>query len=326
MTYGAGAMSWMRGRVYEQIMAALPGRRVVEFGDIEPNPRYETCMEVVRLARQEEVGYMLAVGGGSVSDGTKFIAAAVRYEGEDPWDIIVKRAPISSVVPHGCVTTLPATSSEANSTMVISREATREKLSRTDPLLYAEFAILDPETTYTLPDRQTANGIVDTYIHVLEQYLTYDVNASLHDRQAEGILLTLIEEAPKVRANPRDYDVRANIMWCASQGLNGLLRCGVPARADGAFWHRSRPEPGDRVSCRAAPSAPVEGAKADPVRAAGVGGAGAGRRGGDRRGDLENGDVFSRTRGAYHVGRLRAHADRLRGDRRTFSSARLEAG
>jgi NADP-dependent alcohol dehydrogenase len=124
--------------------------------------------------------------------------------------------------------TLPATSSEVNSGMVISREATKEKYGRGDPRLFGKFAILDPETTYTLPPRQTGNGIVDTFVHVFEQYLTYDVNAPLQDRQAEGILLTLIEEAPKVRADPNDYDVRANLMWCASQGLNGLIRCGVP--------------------------------------------------------------------------------------------------
>jgi NADP-dependent alcohol dehydrogenase len=228
MTYPAGAMSWMRGSVYDQIVEALKEHSIVEFGEIEPNPRFETLMKGVQQARQEGVGYLLAVGGGSVSDGTKFMAAAIPYTGEDPWDIIVRRVPIASAVPHGCVMTLPATSSEVNAGMVISRESTKEKYGRADPLLFAEFAILDPETTYTLPARQTGNGIVDTFVHVMEQYMTYPVNAPLQDRQAEAILLTLIEEAPKVRANPRDYDVRANLMWCASQGLNGLIRCGVP--------------------------------------------------------------------------------------------------
>jgi NADP-dependent alcohol dehydrogenase len=228
MTYAAGAMSWMRGGVYDQVMDALIGRSVVEFGEIEPNPRYETLMKGVQQARAEGVGYLLAVGGGSVSDGTKFMAAAIPYEGDDPWDIVVKRVPIASAVPHGCVTTLPATSSEVNSGMVISRESTKEKYGRSDLLLFAEFAILDPETTYSLPDRQVGNGIVDTFVHVMEQYMTYDVNAPLQDRQAEAILVTLIEEAPKVRADPTDYDVRANLMWCASQGLNGLICCGVP--------------------------------------------------------------------------------------------------
>lgn len=228
MTYATGAMSWMKDGVYGQIMDALGKHTVVEFGEIEPNPRYETLMRGVEQARREGVGYLLAVGGGSVSDGTKFMAAAIPYRGNDPWDIVAKWVPISSAVPHGCVTTLPATSSEVNSGMVISNESTREKLSRSDPLLFAEFAILDPETTYTLPDRQVGNGIVDTYIHVLEQYLTYDVNAPLQARQAEAILITLIEEAPKVKADPADYDVRANLMWCSSLALNGHLRCGVP--------------------------------------------------------------------------------------------------
>jgi NADP-dependent alcohol dehydrogenase len=228
MTYGAGAMSWMRGGIYDQIMDALKRHSVVEYGGIEANPRYETCMGAVEMAKREGVGFLLAVGGGSVSDGTKFIAAAIRYGGQDPWEIVAKRAPIVSAVPHGCVMTLPATSSEANSTMVISRESTQEKYGRSDPHLYAEFAILDPETTYSLPERQVGNGIVDTFVHVMEQYATYDVNAPLHDRQAEAILLTLVEEGPKVKADPMDYDVRANLMWCASQGLNGLLRCGAP--------------------------------------------------------------------------------------------------
>jgi NADP-dependent alcohol dehydrogenase len=228
MCYGEGAMSWMRGGVYKQIIDALHAHTVVEFGGIEANPRYETLIKGVELARREGVGYLLAVGGGSVSDGTKFMCAAIPFEGKDPWDIIVKRAPLATALPHGTVMTLPATSSEVNSGMVISREATQEKFGRGDPLLFGKFAILDPETTYTLPARQTGNGIVDTFVHVFEQYMTYDVNSPLQDRQAEAILLTLIEEAPKVRVTPNDYDVRANLMWCASQGLNGLIRCGVP--------------------------------------------------------------------------------------------------
>ena len=228
LCYGEGAMSWMRGGVYEQIMDALKAHAVVEFGGIEANPRYETLIGGVELGRREGVGYLLAVGGGSVSDGTKFLCAAIPFEGKDPWDIIVRRAPLATALPHGTVLTLPATSSEVNSGMVISRDATQEKFGRGDSLLFGQFAILDPETTYSLPARQTGNGIVDTFVHVFEQYMTYDVNAPLQDRQAEGILLTLIEEAPKVRANPMDYHVRANLMWCASQGLNGLIRCGVP--------------------------------------------------------------------------------------------------
>lgn len=226
MTYGGGSIK--RNGVYDQVVAALKGRQLVEFGGIEPNPRYETLMRAVAQVKAEGIGFLLAVGGGSVLDGTKFIAAAVKYTGDDPWDILAREAPVAAALPLGAVLTLPATGSEMNGNAVISRESTREKLSFSSPLVYPRFSILDPETTYSLSARQVANGIVDTFVHVAEQYLTYSVNAPLQDRQAEAILLTLIEEAPKVKANPQDYDVRANLMWCATQALNGMIGCGVP--------------------------------------------------------------------------------------------------
>jgi len=227
MTYGGGGSIRQNG-VYDQTIDALKGHSVVEFGGIEPNPRYEICMEAVEKAKTERVNFLLAVGGGSVLDATKFIAAAIRYEGKDPWDIVGKRAPVTSAVPLGCVMTLPATGSEMNSIAVISRESTREKLPFSSRHIYPQFSIIDPETTFSLPERQVANGIVDTFVHVVEQYLTYDVNTPLQDRQAEAILLTLIEEAPKVLKDPKNYDVRANLIWCATHGLNGLIACGVP--------------------------------------------------------------------------------------------------
>lgn len=226
MTYGSGSIK--RNGVYDQVMAALKGRALVEFGGIEPNPRYETLMRAVAQVKAEGIGFLLAVGGGSVLDGTKFIAAAVEYTGDDPWDIFAREAPVTAALPLGAVLTLPATGSEMNGNAVISRESTREKLAFSSPLVYPRFSILDPETTYSLSARQVANGIVDTFVHVAEQYLTYRVNAPLQDRQAEAILLTLIEEAPKVKADPQNYDVRANLMWCATQALNGLIGCGVP--------------------------------------------------------------------------------------------------
>ncbi|MDO9529204.1 MAG: iron-containing alcohol dehydrogenase [Syntrophales bacterium] len=226
MTYGGGSIR--QNGVYDQVMDALKGHSVVEFSGIEPNPRYETCMEAVKKAKIEGVDFLLSVGGGSVLDATKFIAAAIRYEGNDPWDILGERAPVTSAVPIGCVITLPATGSEMNSIAVISRESTREKLPFSSKHVYPQFSILDPETTYSLPERQITNGIVDTFVHVLEQYLTYDANTPLQDRQAEAILLTLIEEAPKVLEDPNNYDVRANLVWCATHGLNGLIACGVP--------------------------------------------------------------------------------------------------
>ncbi len=225
MTYGGGSIH--KNGVYDQVKAALGNRKVVEFGGIEPNPRHETCMRAVDLAKKEGAGFLLSVGGGSVLDGTKYIAAALHHDGPDPWDILAKSAPVNAATPLGCVLTLPATGSESNGFSVVSRDATGEKLAFFSPLVFPKFAILDPDTTATLPPRQIANGVVDAFAHVLEQYLTYDVKSPLQDRQAEAILITLVEEGPKVLANPGDYDARANVMWAATQALNGIIACGV---------------------------------------------------------------------------------------------------
>lgn len=225
VTYGGGSIR--SNGVYDQVMAALKQCRVVEFGGIQPNPEYETLMQAVRLARAEKAEFLLAVGGGSVLDGTKFIAAAIPFEGE-PWDIVQKHAEVKSAVPLGSVLTLPATGSEANPYAVISRAETGEKLAFSSPHVYPKFSVLDPETTFTLPPRQVANGIVDAYVHVMEQYLTYPAKAELNDRFAESILQTLIEVGPKTLARPTDYDVRATFVWAATMALNGLIGCGVP--------------------------------------------------------------------------------------------------
>ena len=226
MTYGGGSIQ--RNGVYDQVTAALEGRSLSEFGGIEPNPRYETLLRAIEQCRREGIDFLLSVGGGSVLDGTKFIAAALRYDGDDPWTMMTERIAVPEAVPIGCVLTLPATGSEMNGNFVISRESTGQKLGCWSAAVHPRFSILDPETTYSLPPRQTANGVVDTFIHVVEQYMTYDVNAPLQDRQAEAILLTLIEEGPKALADPRDYDARANLMWCATNGLNSLIGRGVP--------------------------------------------------------------------------------------------------
>ncbi len=225
LTYGQGSIK--QNGVYDQVMQALAGRTVLEYGGIEPNPQYDTLMPAVELARREKVDFLLAVGGGSVVDGTKFIAASIPFEG-DPWDIVAKRAPLQSAVPIGVVLTLPGTGSEMNMWSVISRDSARAKLPFGSPLVYPRFSILDPETTYSLPWRQTANGIVDTFTHVMEQYATYPADAPLQDRMAEAILLTLIEEAPKVLENPHHYAARANLMWCATVALNETIGVGVP--------------------------------------------------------------------------------------------------
>ena len=226
ISYGGGSIK--ANAVYQQVIDALQGHAYIEFSGIEPNPEYETCMKAVALIKKEKIDFVLAVGGGSIIDATKFIVAAVDYEGKDPWDILAKGAEVTSAIPYGTVLTLPATGSEMNAGSVISRREFGDKLAFDSPHVFPKFSILDPVTTYTLPIRQVTNGIVDAFVHVLEQYLTYPANAPIQDRFAEGILLTLIEEGPKALENPKDYDARANIMWCATMALNGLINQGVP--------------------------------------------------------------------------------------------------
>lgn len=223
--YGGGSIK--RNGVFEQVRKALLHYEWTEFAGIEPNPHFETCMKAVQIIKTNKINYLLAVGGGSVLDATKFIAAAACYEG-DAWEILAQGAPVREALPLSSVLTLPATGSEMNSGAVITRAETKEKLAFNSPLVFPVFSILDPETTYSLPDNQTANGIVDAFVHVCEQYLTYPANAPLQDRYAESILQTLIENGPEVLQNPEDYNLRANIMWAATMALNGLIAVGVP--------------------------------------------------------------------------------------------------
>lgn len=228
LTYGGGSIK--QNGVYEQVLEALKGFAVHEFGGIEPNPRYETLMKAVSLVQAEKLDFLLAVGGGSVLDGTKFIALAANDTvGLDPWDFMAsRRKGPASALPIGSVLTLPATGSEMNGNLVISRESTQEKLGFGSSLVYPRFSVLDPETSYSLPPRQVANGIVDAFVHVMEQYLTYPTYAPLQDRQAEALLLTLMEEGPRALEHPKDYNVRATLMWCATSALNGAISRGVP--------------------------------------------------------------------------------------------------
>jgi NADP-dependent alcohol dehydrogenase len=223
----AGGGSIHNNGAYEQVVAALGSRIVAEFWGIEANPRYETLATAVDLAREKEIDFLLPVGGGSVFDGTKFVAAAVPFQGPI-WDIVEKGAKVVSALPIGGVLTLPATGSEANGNAVISREETHEKLYFGSPLVYPVFSILDPTFTLTLDRRQSANGVVDAFVHVCEQYVSDPVHAPLHDRFAEGILLTLTEEGPKVMKDPTDLVARGHVMWAATCALNGLVGCGVP--------------------------------------------------------------------------------------------------
>ncbi|MBI9066074.1 MAG: iron-containing alcohol dehydrogenase [Salinivirgaceae bacterium] len=226
MLYGGGSIK--KNGIYKQAVNALENHDFIEFSGIEPNPRYETAMKAVELVKKEKIDFLLAVGGGSVIDATKFIAAAAKYEGDDPWDILANYAKVTDALPIGTILTLPATGSEMNGNSVLTKAATKEKLAFGSPLVLPKFSILDPEVTYSLPKRQLINGVIDAYVHVIEQYLTYPVNSPVQDRFAEGILLTLIEEGKKALQNEQaDYENRANIMWAATMALNGLIGVGV---------------------------------------------------------------------------------------------------
>ena len=226
LTCGGGSIK--KNGVYSQVMNALKGAEIWEFGGIEVNPHYETCMKAVEIVKKENINFLLSVGGGSVLDATKFIAAAALYTNGDPWDILVKGGKVENAIPIGAVITLPATGSEMNGNSVITRISTLEKMAFSSQKVMPQFSVLDPECVFTLPDKQVANGIVDAFIHVMEQYLTFSVNSPLQDRFAESILTTLIEEGPKVLANRNDYDAAANFMWSATMALNGLIGAGVP--------------------------------------------------------------------------------------------------
>ena len=225
VTYGGGSI--LGNGVMAQVRQALGERLVAEFGGIEPNPDYATLMRAVVAGREHGIDFVLAVGGGSVADGSKFIAAALHYEG-DPWELLTGQGKVKSAVPLGVVLTLAATGSEMNSGAVISRRETGDKLFFGSEKVFPRFAVLDPSTLFSLPERQTANGVVDAFVHTIEQYLTYPANAKVQDRMAEGLLLTLLEEGPKLLASPTDYDARANVMWAATMALNGYLGAGVP--------------------------------------------------------------------------------------------------
>ena len=233
IAYGGGSI--FKNGVYDQVKSALATQfevnNIVEFGGIEPNPRYETLMKAVEIIRKEKIGFVLAVGGGSVIDGVKFISGAVNYEG-DAIDILRKRILFkegANVIPFGTVLTLPATGSEMNSGAVVTIGATQEKLTLGGSALFPKFSIVDPTVITSLPKRQLQNGVVDAFTHTMEQYLTYKHDAMLQDRISESILQTLIEIGPKVVENPTDYKLASNFVWCATMALNGLIQKGVPS-------------------------------------------------------------------------------------------------
>lgn len=226
ITYGGG--SAQKSGLIDKITAALGSRSIFEFGGIEPNPRYETLVKAIEFVRNEKIDFIIAVGGGSIIDGTKFITLAANYEGvaSDLLHYGFASMPIETAIPFGVVVTLPATGSEMNSAAVISYEHTKYVL--TNELAFPKFSIVDPVHTFTLPQKQVANGVVDAFVHATEQYLTYPVDGRLQDRMAEGILQTLIEVGPTSVFEPENYNARANHVWSATMALNGLIGAGVP--------------------------------------------------------------------------------------------------
>lgn len=224
MTYGGGSI--FKNGIHQQVTDALKGYDIVEFGGIEANPDYGTLIKAIDICKKQNIQMILAVGGGSIIDGTKFIAAGARYNG-DPWDFITGKAEICAALPFATVLTLPATASEMNNGAVISRREFNEKFAFHSDLCYPQFSILDPTAVYSLPQRQVSNGIVDTYAHTLEQYLTTSIGTRVMDRWAEALLLTLIEVAPKLLQDKREYQDCADFMLTATMGLNGFIALGT---------------------------------------------------------------------------------------------------
>ncbi|MFE3869652.1 iron-containing alcohol dehydrogenase [Flavobacterium sp. ZS1P70] len=229
LAYGGGSI--FKNGIHEQVINNLKGFEIVEFSGIEANPHFETLMKAVAIVKEQNIDFILAVGGGSVIDGVKFISAASHFEG-NPIDILKKRIlfkDVTKVVPFGTVLTLPATGTEMNSGAVITIEATQEKLDFGGMAMFPKFSICDPTVIASLPKRQLQNGVVDAYTHVLEQYLTYPHEGYLQDRIAEGILQTLIQVGSDVVENPKDYALASNFMWSCTMALNGLIQKGVPS-------------------------------------------------------------------------------------------------
>ncbi len=226
LLYGGGSIK--KNGIYNQVKTALSKVDVIEFGGIPANPEYALLMNALKIIKDENITYLLAVGGGSVIDGTKFLSAAALFEGSTPWDILSKNIRTEKGMPFGTVLTLPATGSEMNSGAVITRRETKEKLAMGGPGLFPVFSILDPQVIASIPQRQLANGLMDSFTHVLEQYMTYPIGALLQDRFAESILQTIIEVAPKVLKDPTDYQAASNFMWSCTMALNGLIQKGVP--------------------------------------------------------------------------------------------------
>ena len=229
ITYGGG--SAVRSGLIDRIVKALDNRKVEQFGGIEPNPSLETCERAVAFIKEHGVDFVVAVGGGSVVDATKLIVLGAAYDG--PVIEVMKAGlpavPVDMVpnpLPFGTVMTLPATGSEMNNGAVITYGDGKYPVFSN--LVFPKFSMLDPTLTFTLPEKQVKNGVIDTFVHTTEQYLTYPVEGRIQDRFSEGILKTMIEIGKETVENPENYDIRANHVWASTLALNGLIGAGVP--------------------------------------------------------------------------------------------------
>ncbi|OXX70607.1 NADH-dependent alcohol dehydrogenase [Vibrio sp. V19_P1S1T109] len=222
--YGGGSIK--KNGVYDQVVSALTDHQWIEFSGVEANPTKETLDKAVAIVKEQDIDFILAVGGGSVIDGSKYVAAAAKYDG-DGWDIMVGKHQVTEATPIGAILTLPATGSESNMGAVITKAQTQDKLAFMAPAVQPKFAVLDPDVMKSLPERQLINGIVDAWVHVCEQYLTLPTNAMVQDGYAETLLKNLLVLGQQY--DQRDNDGwRANLMWTANQALNGLIGTGVP--------------------------------------------------------------------------------------------------
>lgn len=227
LVYGGGSVqrNGTLARVHERLKSRV--EMIVEFGGVQPNPEYAQLIQALPLIEEYALDYVLAVGGGSVADGAKFIALAAKYDG-DPWDLLEHPTlRTTGALPLGTVMTLPATGSEMNPIFVVSHREQGRKLSRYDALVYPEFSIVDPKLTETVPKRQIANGLVDAFIHTTEQYIVEEQDTPLQARFSEGILQTLLEVGERTYRDPSDQEARAAFCYAATMALNGMIGAGV---------------------------------------------------------------------------------------------------
>jgi len=226
LVYGGGSIK--RFGLYDKVLSTLTGAgvQVVELNGIEPNPRLTTVHRGVEICKEQGIDLILAVGGGSVLDPVKAIAAGALYDG-DVWDFYATTKRPAGALPFGTILTLSATGSEMNSGGVITNWDTKEKIGAGSPHTFPKFSFCDPENTFTVSREQTVYGIVDMFSHVLEGYFSHTPRTTLQERLCESVMQTIIENANAVLEHPDDYDAREAIMYCGTMALNGMITMGM---------------------------------------------------------------------------------------------------